>query len=68
MIMHQVIDLFKFLGESSTFNASMMTFVDPGIAAAGVSLPTSVAVSRVEIDPTKPNDHPVLKVCARNTV
>ena len=52
-----------FSGESSTFNASMMTSVDPGTVAAGVPSVMSMAAKPDDIDPTKPNDHPILKVC-----
>ena len=55
--------MYYVVGESSTFNASMMTTVDPGTAAAGVPSVMSMAIKQEEIDPTKPNDHPVLKVC-----
>ena len=40
----------------------MMTSVDPGTAAAGIPSVMSMAVKQEDIDPTKPNDHPILKV------
>lgn len=50
-------------GESSTFTASMMTsVVDPGAVAAGIPSVMSMATKQEDIDPTKPNDHPILKV------
>ena len=52
----------SFSGESSTFNASMMTSVDPGTVAAGVPSVMSMASKQEDIDPTKPNENPILKV------
>ena len=40
----------------------MMMSVDPGTAAAGIPSVMSMAVQKEDIDPTKPNDHPILKV------
>lgn len=51
-----------FAGESSTFNASVITTVDPGTVAAGVPSVMSMAIKQEEIDPYKPNEHPILKV------
>lgn len=51
-----------FSGESSAFSASMMmTTVEPG---TGVPSVMSMATKQEEVDPTIPNDHPILKVCA----
>ena len=54
-----------FSGESSAFSASMMmTTMEPGTVATGVPSVMSMATKQEEVDPTIPNDHPILKVCA----
>ena len=56
-----------YAGESGTFNASMMT-TDPGIAGGPIPSVLSMATKQEDIDPTKPNDHPILKVCLNTTI
>ena len=64
MIMLALISIAIIAGESSTFNASMMVSVAPGTAtAAGVPSVMSMVNKHEDIDPSKPNDHPILKVC-----